>query len=95
MRLAVVQGEATSTIRHRSLAGQKLLVCQGLDSTATPAGDPMLVIDQLGAGEGQVVAISSDGQGMRERLNDESSPARWFTLGIVDPGQRLGRDEES
>lgn len=84
MQLARVHGRATSTVKHRSLAGVKLLVCSLLDVQGQPAGDPVLVIDKLGAGHGDVVLLTSDGQGLRELLKDSNSPARWWTLGIVD-----------
>lgn len=87
MQLAFVQGRATSTVKHRSLDGVKLLVCQPMDMAHKFSGDPVLVVDQLGAGAGDVVMISSDGLGLREILKDEQSPARWWVQGIVDPGQ--------
>lgn len=84
MQLAIVLGRATSTVKHRSLAGVKLLVCQPLDIAQKPSGDPVLVVDKLGAGGGDIVMISSDGLGLREILGDDHSPARWWTQGIAD-----------
>ncbi len=84
MQLAVVKGRATSTVRHRSLTAAKLLICQPLGDQDRPNGDPVLAIDKLGAGAGDRVLLTSDGLGLREMLNDNKSPARWWTLGIVD-----------
>ncbi|MFW5682234.1 MAG: EutN/CcmL family microcompartment protein [Phycisphaeraceae bacterium] len=84
MQLARVIGRATSTVKHDSLAGRKLLVCELLNNTGQPAGDPILSVDSLGAGAGDTVIVSSDGKGLRELLQHENSPARWWTLGIVD-----------
>ncbi|MCC7146167.1 MAG: EutN/CcmL family microcompartment protein [Phycisphaeraceae bacterium] len=84
MQLAIIRGRATATVRHHSLVGVKLLVCEMLDSQGKTAGDPVLAVDQLGAGSGDKVILSSDGLGLRELLGDASSPARWWTLGIVD-----------
>jgi len=84
MQLAVVKGRATSTVKHPSLAGWKLLVCQQLGIAGDDAGDPVLVLDKLGAGAGDRVIISSDGLGLRELLGHDNSPARWWTLGIAD-----------
>lgn len=84
MQLALVRGYATSTVKHESLRGRKLLIVSHLDADLKPSGDPMIVIDQLGAGKGEIVLLSSDGQGMRDRLGSNTSPARWFTLGIVN-----------
>lgn len=84
MQLALVHGRATSTVKHPSLNGQKLLICQLLGSGDKPAGDPVLAVDSLGAGAGDKVILTSDGLGLRNLLNDNTSPARWWTLGIVD-----------
>jgi ethanolamine utilization protein EutN len=88
MQLAIVKGRATATVKHPSMSGQKLSVCLVLDAVGTPSGDPLLVVDSHGAGAGDVVMISSDGQGVRELLDDDTSPVRWFTLGIVDEPAR-------
>ncbi|MCX5661700.1 MAG: EutN/CcmL family microcompartment protein [Planctomycetota bacterium] len=84
MQLAIVQGRATTTVRHKSLAGVKLLVCSLLDVAGKPSGDPVLAVDRLGAGAGDKVILTSDGLGLRDLLKDNNSPARWWTMGIVD-----------
>lgn len=84
MRLAVVRGRATSTVKHRSLNGSKLLVCQFLDRQQKMIGDPVLAVDRLGAGLGDCVMLTSDGIGLRKLLNDNSSPVSCWTLGILD-----------
>jgi len=73
------------------MKGCKLLVVSELDRTGQPAGDPLLIIDKLGAGIGDTVMISSDGKGVAERLGDDKTPVRWFTLGLVDPRKLNGR----
>ena len=50
----------------------------------TAEGDPILVIDKLGAGRGETVMVTSDGIGAREMLHDQRSPVRWSVLGIPD-----------
>jgi ethanolamine utilization protein EutN len=90
MLLALVKGHATATVKDASLAGQKMLVCLQLDAAGRPGGDPLLCVDHLGAGRGEVVMISSDGLGVRERLKSDNTPVRWFTLGIVDESKVPG-----
>lgn len=85
MLLARIQGRATATVQHPSIAGQRLLVGQQLGGDMRPTGDPQLMLDTLGAGPGDTVVISSDGKGLREMLGHANSPARWYTIGIVDP----------
>ncbi len=84
MQLARITGRATSTVKHPSLAGVKLLICQMLDAGGKEMGDPVLAVDKLGAGHGDTVILTSDGLGLRELLNDVHSPARYWTLGLVD-----------
>lgn len=85
MQIGVVQGTATSTVKHPSMEGCKLLIVQfyAVDGT-TPDGEPVLAIDTLGAGRGQRVMLSSDGKGTRELLKSETTPVRWSVVGIED-----------
>ncbi len=84
MQLAKIQGTATCSVRHSSFSGQKLLICQPLGIDRSPNGDPLIVIDQLGAGLNDVVFISSDSKRLRSMVNDPTTPIRWFVLGIID-----------
>lgn len=89
MRLAEIKGYAVSTMKHPSFEGFRLLIAQPLTSAGEADGDPQLVLDCLGAAIHQQVIISSDGSEAREMVGDELSPARWTTLGIVDPQRSL------
>ncbi len=79
MQLATITGHATATVKHPSLAGWKLLIAQPDD------GEPLLVVDGVGAGAGvgSRVLLSNDGKGARELVGDPKSPVRWFVIGIV------------
>ena len=81
MRTAIIQGYATSTVKHKSFDGQRLLIAV----PESPDVAPQLVIDTLGAAIGQRVLITSDGSEARLMLHDPSSPARWAVCGIIDP----------
>jgi ethanolamine utilization protein EutN len=90
MFLGRVVGSAVATVKHPSLAGCKLLLVMAHQADGRSIeGDPILVIDTLGAGPGQTVMITSDGIGARELVHCETSPIRWSVLGIVDrtPGR--------
>ena len=80
-----VVGTATSTVKHPSMEGWKLLVVQPLASDGrSPDGDPVVTVDPLGAGTGELVIISSDGLGTRTLLKSDTTPVRWSVIGIVD-----------
>ena len=84
MQTALVIGTATSTVKHSSMEGHKLLVVQPQMADGGPDGGPVLVVDGLGAGTGETVIITSDGRGARELLGVQATPVRWTTVGIQD-----------
>jgi ethanolamine utilization protein EutN len=85
MQLGNVIGTATSTVKHASLAGQKLLVVQLLAADGVaPDGEPVLAIDASGAGKGSKVIVTSDGKATREFLKSDTTPVRWSVIGIQD-----------
>jgi ethanolamine utilization protein EutN len=85
MQVGMVVGTATSTVKHRSMEGWKLLIVQPYQVDGrTPDGDPQLAVDTLGAGKGEQVILSSDGRGTRDLLGDDTTPVRWSVLGIRD-----------
>ncbi len=85
MQAARVLGNATSTVKHRTLDNLKLLVCQPLLADGKSAdGVPLLVVDRFGAGAGELVMLTSDGSAIREMFGVENSPIRWAVLGILD-----------
>lgn len=84
MQMAKIQGNVTTTVKHPSFTGQKLLICQPLGVDQKPNGDPLIVIDQYGAGFGDLVFISSDSRQLRIIVGDSKTPIRWFVLGLVD-----------
>lgn len=85
MRLATIHGYVTSTMKHKSLDGWRLLIA----IPESPDLAPQIVLDPLGAGIGQKVMISSDGSEARKIVKDERSPARWTVMGIIDPERDL------
>jgi len=79
-----VMGNATSTVKHSTMQGWKLLIAQPLMNDDQSAdGEPLLVVDALGAGIGDIVIIGF-GKGTRDLLKVKNSPIRWCVLGIVD-----------
>ncbi len=89
MQLGLVIGHATSTVKHRSMHGTKLLLVQPyLNDGVTPDADPQLCIDAVGAGIGETVLITSDGKYAREFLKSDTTPVRWSVIGIKDEKSR-------
>jgi ethanolamine utilization protein EutN len=83
MQLGRVLGTVTTTVKHPSFQGERLLVVQleGLNGRAD--GEPVLVFDRLGAGRGDQVLVTSDGALLQEQLG-KTSPGRWSVMGLPD-----------
>jgi len=84
MQLAEVIGRSTSTVKHPSLNGWRMLIVQPLGSSGQDDGEPVIAIDDLGSGRGDRVIITSDGRHVRELTKSDSSPVRWAVIGITD-----------
>jgi ethanolamine utilization protein EutN len=85
MQLGEVIGTATATVKHPSMNGWKLLIVQPfLADGQTFDGEPVLAIDDRGAGRGERVIITSDGAGTRALVGSDNTPVRWSVLGIAD-----------
>jgi len=66
------------------MQGCKLLLVQMLDSDDKADGEPVLAIDQLGAGAGDRVLVCNDGAEARAMVKAKNSPVRWFVMGLQD-----------
>lgn len=86
MQTGRVIGNATATVKHPSMQGWKLLLVQpyGADGQ-TPDGDPILAVDTLGAGAGEVVIVANDRRLTQQLVGSQKTPVRWSVIGIVDP----------
>jgi len=86
MQTGTVIGNVIATVKHPSLVGAKLLVVNiEMADGRTSDGNPLLVVDWLGAGRGDRVMLTSDGPAVQKHLKDEKTPVRYSVAGIVDP----------
>ncbi|HWL07669.1 MAG TPA: EutN/CcmL family microcompartment protein [Planctomicrobium sp.] len=84
MNLALVIGNATSTVKHPSMNGWRLLIVQPLTADGGDDGEPLLVIDSMGAPVGGKVIISSDGKEIGDVMQSKTTPVRWMVMGQPD-----------
>ena len=84
MQIGRVVGHATSTVKHPTLKGWRLLLVQLLLVNGKEDGEPLLAIDHLGAGAGSRVILTNDGAAVRELVGAKNSPIRWMVLGMCD-----------
>ena len=83
MQLGRVKGKATSTLKHPTFQGERLLVVQLESEAGRPDGEPILVFDRLGAGAGDRVICTNDGRALQDLLGP-TTPGRWSVLGLPD-----------
>ena len=55
MQIARVVGNVVSTIKNESLKGRKFLIVQNLTEKLEPTGKPLVALDAIGAGIGELV----------------------------------------
>jgi ethanolamine utilization protein EutN len=94
MFLARIDGTVTSTRKHARLESVRLLIAQRLDAGGASSGEPLVVLDRMGAGRGSTVLVSTDGDLARQWLGKDV-PARLVVVGLVDsisPAPRRGGD---
>jgi ethanolamine utilization protein EutN len=83
VQLGHVIGTATSTVKHPSFQGERLLVVQLEMTDGNADGEPVLCFDRLGAGRGDRVIVTNDGRALQEILGPKT-PGRWSVLGVPD-----------
>ncbi|MFO0876469.1 MAG: EutN/CcmL family microcompartment protein [Gemmataceae bacterium] len=84
MQVGRVVGYATSTVKHPSLNGWRLLVIQFETPEGKADGEPVLAIDHLGAAQGARVIGTTDAVLIRELTGAKNSPIRWSIMGLAD-----------
>lgn len=83
MYLAKVIGTVVSTSKAESLSGTKLLVVARLTERLLPDGSTEVVVDTVGAGNGETVIVSQ-GSSARQTMGKEHSVIDATIVGIVD-----------
>jgi ethanolamine utilization protein EutN len=83
MFLARIDGTLTAAKKHDLLGGVRFLIAQRLEADGATSGEPVVLLDRMGARHGSTVLVSSDGDIARDWLGS-TVPARLVVVGIVD-----------
>lgn len=83
MYLAKVVGNVVSTSKDERLVGFKLLLTCRLDDQEKPVDNPVVCVDTVGAGTGEVVIVTK-GSSARFAADREHAPIDATIVGIVD-----------
>lgn len=83
MFLARIDGTIVAPVKHQTLEGCRFLIAQRLETDGQTSGEPLVLLDWIGASRGCVVVVSTDGDISRQRLGN-TAPGRLVVAGIVD-----------
>ncbi len=89
MLIAKVMGSAVATLKHDLLQTTKLLLVSPANAAGEVTGQPLLAVDLVGAGEGELVIVSQ-GSSARAATGNNASPADAAIVGILDSLQTEG-----
>ena len=85
MRCCRVVGPLWASVKHPAFARQTLFVVQPLDEHGKDTGASFVAIDRAQAGVGDKVIVLTEGNGVRQILQQgDQVPIRSAIVGIVD-----------
>jgi microcompartment protein CcmK/EutM len=83
MIIARVTGVVVATMKHESLVGCKLLIVQETDLAGTPKGLPLVAVDAVDAGEGDLVLVAQ-GSAARQTEFTHDRPVDHLIMAVID-----------
>jgi ethanolamine utilization protein EutN len=82
--LGRVVGNVVATQKNEKLEGAKLLLVQPLDIDRTARGAPILAIDGMDAGIGDLILLTQDGRSAQLVLGKGTAAVDAAIIGVVD-----------
>ena len=83
MQIARVIGTVVATVKNEALDGRKFLLVQTLNADLKPTGKPMIALDSVGAGKGELV-FWCRGKEASFPFKRDSTPTDCTIVGIID-----------
>lgn len=84
MRLCRVIAPVVSNAKHPTYEGLSLYVVRELTADLEDTAVEHVAVDRVQAGEGDVVLVMQEGNGIRQLFNIQKLPIRSIIIGIVD-----------
>ncbi len=94
MQLARVVGNVVATVKNESLKGRKILIVQNLTEDLKPFGQPLVALDAIGAGVGELV-FWCRGKEAAFPFKRDATPTDCTIVGIVDSDSHIYNIEKS
>ena len=83
MLLGEVIGSVWATRKYESIKGYKILIVQPLNSDYEKLGDPIMTLDTVGAGPGEIIFYITASEAVIP-LDVDTAPVDASIVGIVD-----------
>lgn len=90
MQIARVIGNVVATVKNETLHGRKMLLVQTLDADLKAKGSPMIALDAVGAGVGELVFWCRGKEASFPFKRDET-PTDCTIVGIIDSNDHVSR----
>lgn len=84
MILGKVIGNVVSTVKNKTLEGFKLMLVKQADLSGNPFGKPLVAVDSVDAGEGDLVLMLKEGGSAKIVLKRNKMPVNLVIVGVVD-----------
>lgn len=88
MQIARVIGTVVSTVKNESLSGRKLLLVQTLDASLKAKGKPMVALDSVGVGIGELV-FWCRGKEASFPFKRDDTPTDCTIIGVIDSEEHV------
>ena len=90
MVFARVTGNVVCTLKDEKLVGTKLMLVQLVDINGAAKGNPLVAVDAVGAGEGELVLLVQ-GSSARQTSRTNNTPVDAVIFAIVDTVEQNGK----
>ena len=90
MLIARVVGNVVCTRKDEKLVGTKLMLVQPVDLEGQAKGNPLVAVDAVGSGEGELVLIVQ-GSSARQTRQTEGNPVDCSIFAVVDYIEKEGK----
>ena len=91
MVFARVTGNVVCTLKDDKLVGTKLMLVQPVDLAGVAKGNPIVAVDAVGAGEGELVLLVQ-GSSARQTARTNNTPVDAVIFAIVDSVEQKGKN---
>ena len=88
MQLGRVIGRVVCTVKNESLKGKTLLLVQPIGKDGSDRGKPLVAVDAVGAGAGEIIYWCRGKEASMPWLPQQEVPTEASIVGIVDQVHR-------